>query len=119
MHERREYRRVRIKRKVGIVQSSGDVVHAWTFDLSLGGMQIRTEYSADVGAQFDAFMGLLDPFTGRHAIVAMRVQVIHILFDGTAGCYRIGMRFLEFKRGADVFERFLDSRLNSPLNSGE
>ncbi len=117
MDERRAHPRIRLRRKVGIHLSNDKMVYAWTFDLSLGGLQVLTEYSADPGDEFDIFMGVVDPETDRYVYVDVRVEIIHMLYDGTAGCFRVGMRFVRFRKEAvrEVYERFLESKMGTPL----
>lgn len=115
--ERRAHPRIRLKRKVGIYLSSGEVVNAWTYDLSLGGLQVLTDYSADPGDEFDLYLGVVDPANDRYLYLDMRVRIIHMLYDGTAGCFRIGMKIVGFRKEGDreVYERFLESKLGTPL----
>lgn len=109
--DRRTHPRFRLRRKVGIVQSDGEVVFAWSHDISMGGIQILTEYSADVGQQFDIYFGVTDPRTMQHAYVEVRTQVAHFVYDGPERSYRIGLQFLKFRgQSKELLVRFLQER---------
>ena len=103
-----------MRHKVGVLLSSGDVVYAWTYDLSLTGMQFLSEYSADVGDTLRLFMSVLDPKGDDYVALYFNVHVVHVVYDGTENCFRIGVDFAGFDGdGKETYERFLDGRIYS------
>ncbi len=113
MQDRREHQRVRQRRRIGIILSSGEVIYAWTYDISLGGVQILCEYGADIGDEFDVFLSLLDPESDTYRRIDTRVRISHLVYAGELGCYRIGMQFVHINgEGQDVIERYIEQRLS-------
>jgi hypothetical protein len=116
MDERRAAPRIRMRRKLGIVLSNGNVVHAWTRDLSMSGIQLLTEYSADEGDDFTLFMHLPQGDSEEYAYVEMRCRVVHLVYDGPDGCYRIGFHILGFRDGSKrVYQAFINAHLGTAL----
>ena len=114
MQERRAAPRIRMRHKVGVLLSSGDVVYAWTYDLSLTGMQFLSEYSADIGDMLSLFMSVLDPKGDDYVAIYFKVHVVHVVYDGAENCFRIGVDFAGFDGdGKETYERFLDGRIYS------
>lgn len=114
MQERRESPRIRLRMKVGILLSSGEVHFAWTYDISLGGLQFLSDYSADEGTRLRIFFSVLDLATDAYVRVVVQTRVAYQIYDGAAGCNRIGLEFLEFEgRGDELYRQFLDARLYS------
>lgn len=110
--DRRINERLHVKRKIGILQSDRSVVYAWTHDLSIGGMQVLTEYNADIGKEFNAFMSVYDESRRDQVIIEFRLQVRHVLYDGSCSCFRIGMQILSFRGDSrEYYERFIADRL--------
>lgn len=106
--ERRRHPRVLQRRKVGVILSSGKVVYLWTYEVSKNGLQLLSDASAEVGRELDIFFHVLDPQTDEYVRLDARTRVVHVLYDGTAGTFRIGMALLGFKGdGQAVFERSL------------
>lgn len=114
MQERRAAPRIKMRHKVGVLLSSGDVVYAWTYDLSLTGIQFLSEYSADVGDTLRLFMSVLDPKVDEYVAIYFNISVIHVVYDGAENCFRIGVDFAGFDGdGKEIYERFLDGRIYS------
>lgn len=112
MQERRASPRIRLRHRVGIRLSSGEVVYVWTYDLSLGGMQLLSDMSADAGAVLPVFFSVLDPQIDDFVQVSARVRVVRSVYDGAERCFRIGIEFLDFDGGGrEAYCRFVDSRL--------
>lgn len=108
MFERRKHPRVLQRRKVGVVLSSGEVIYLWTHEVSKKGIQLLSQANAEVGREFDIFFHVLDPQTDKYVRVDVRAKVIHVIYDGGEGGFRIGMALLRFKGdGQAVFERSL------------
>lgn len=106
--ERRSHPRIRHRRKVGIILSSGETVYVWSYDISQGGIQVLASYEADVGDIFNIFMQIPDGegFTR----VDVRARIAHVVYDGSQRCNRIGMQFVQFKGdGRAVYERHIKS----------
>jgi len=114
MLERRHSPRVRHRRRVGIRLASGEMVYAWTYDISAGGLQILSEYNADVGDEFDIAFNVFDYDHSEYCGVHMHVRIAHVVYVGNMGCYRIGMQFLGFGEGErELYEHFLDERIRA------
>ncbi|MFA5627587.1 MAG: PilZ domain-containing protein [Thiohalomonadaceae bacterium] len=112
MQERRTSPRIKIRFKIGVMLSSGGVHHVWSYDISLGGLQFLSDYSADVGSVLRIFFSVLDTATDEYIRVIARVRVAHQLYDGSAGCQRIGVMFDEFEGdGRNLYNQYLDSLL--------
>lgn len=93
--ERRESLRVPIDRRVGVVQSDGEVVYGRASDISMGGVSVKCRHAADIGQQFDVIMQLAG---GRHAKpFEARAKVVYVHFIGTEHLHRLGMQFVRFK----------------------
>jgi c-di-GMP-binding flagellar brake protein YcgR len=114
MQERRASPRIKSRQKVGVVLSSGDVHYVWTYDISLGGMQLLSDYSADSGDTLRVFFSALDTETDQYVRIYARIQVVRSVYDGSERCFRIGVEFVEFEgNGRSIYNRYLDSRLYS------
>lgn len=108
MSERREYPRIHRKRKVGFLLSDGSIEYLWTVNISRGGMQLHTEHLVDLGDQFNIRFGVFDSKTEEYALIAARIEVVHKVYDGSLGEFRIGVRFVSFDGdGEDIYTRHL------------
>lgn len=124
MLERREYPRIRRKRKVGFLLSDGSVEYLWTVDISRGGMQLHTEHMVDVGSRFNIVFGVYDYQRDSYVEVRAHAEIVHKVYDGSAGGFRIGTKFLSFAGdGEENYIRHLKELekrqwppVHSPLN---
>lgn len=108
MPERREYPRIRRKRKVAFLLSDGSVEYLWTTDISRGGMQLLTEHLVDLGDQFSIRLGVYDYTAEQYVTVSARIEVVHKVYDGSAGGFRVGVRFMSFDGdGEEIYARHL------------
>lgn len=108
MPERREYPRIRRKRKVGFLLSDGSVEYLWTMDISRGGMQLHTEHMVDVGDEFSIRFGVYDYTAEEYLTVGARIQIVHKVYDGSVGGFRVGVQFVSFNGdGEDIYARHL------------
>jgi len=108
MSERREYPRIRRKRKIGFLLSDGTIEYLWTMDISRGGMQLQTEHLVDLGDQFNVRFGVYDYRDEAYATIKARIEVVHKVYDGSAGGIRVGVQFLSFDgEGEDIYVRHL------------
>jgi hypothetical protein len=111
-HERRSHPRVKLRIKVGVLLSAGGVHYVWTYDISQGGLQFLSDYSADVGSQLRIFFGVNDAKTDEFVRIVARVRVAYQVYDGSAGCQRIGVEFVEFEGdGQAIYWSYLDDQL--------
>ncbi len=118
MFDRRAAPRVRQRRRVGIRLSSGEMVYTWTYDLSKGGLQIISEYSADKGDEFDIFFSVVDISSQTTVELEVHVRVVHVIYAGELNAYRIGLNFVRFvDDGKQTYERFIDARLHQLYKS--
>lgn len=100
--------------KVNVLLSSGEVLQVWSFDLSLGGMQLLSEYSADAGDTLPVFFNVLDPQTDEYVRISGKMRIVHVVYDGSERCFRIGVEFVSFEgEGKEIYRRFLDGRIYS------
>ncbi len=114
MQERRASPRIKIRHKVGVTLSSGEVLYVWTYDMSLGGMQLLSEYNADAGTMLKVFFSIIDAESDEFVQISAQVRVAHTLYDGSARCFRVGVEFTGFDGdGRSVYNRYLDSRVYS------
>lgn len=114
MQERRASPRIKIRHKVGVLLSNESVHYVWTYDISLGGMQLLSEYNADNGDMLRIFLNILDVETDEYVRIFARVRVAHTVYDGSERCFRIGTEFVDFEGdGRSIYNRHLDSRLYS------
>lgn len=114
MQERRASPRIRLRHRIGVKLSSGELVYVWTYDLSLGGMQLLSDMSADVGAVLSLVFSVRDPQLDDFVQVAARVRVVRAVYDGAEGAFRIGVEFKDFDGdGRGAYHRFVDNRLYS------
>lgn len=111
MHdERRGEPRVPIDRRVGIVQSDGEVVHARGTDISMGGLSVKCAHSADVGRSFDITI----QFNGgrRAKLFEARAKVIYVHYIGSEHLHRLGLQFIDFKgESRELLSSFVSERL--------
>lgn len=108
MPERREYPRIRRRRKVGFLLSDGSIEYLWTMDISRGGMQLHTEHLVDVGDRFNVVLGVYDYEAENYVTVRARLEIVHKVYDGSAGGFRIGCMFLSFEgEGEEAYVRHL------------
>ncbi len=106
--EHRGHPRIRRRRKIGLVLANGDVEYMWTMDLSQGGLQLHTEHVIDMGREFPVVIGLYDSRAEEYVTVRARMRVVHKVYDGEYGAFRIGMEFLSFERdGEEVYAHHL------------
>jgi len=114
MQERRASPRIKIRHKVGVMLSDESVHYVWTYDISLGGLQLLSEYNADTGDMLRIFLNILDVETDEYVRVFARVRVAHTVYDGSEHCFRIGAEFIDFEGdGRSIYNRHLDARLYS------
>ncbi len=112
MSEKRAAPRIKIHHKVGVRLSAGGIVYVTTSDLGVGGMQLLSEYPADVGDTLSVFFTVLDPQSDTFVAVDARVKVVHSVYDGAERCFRVGVEFSQFEgEGEAVYRRFFDARL--------
>jgi len=112
MDDRRLHLRLRQRRKFALRLSSGEILYLWTYDLSFGGVQVLSENPADTGVRFVAYLSVFDRSRDRYTWIEVEVKTIHVIYDGTAACYRIGFQFLNFKEeGQALLEQDLEERL--------
>ncbi|GAB6040224.1 PilZ domain-containing protein [Endothiovibrio diazotrophicus] len=110
MSERRAAPRVPIDRRVGIVQSDGEVVYGRASDLSMGGVSVKCRHSADVGRAFDIFFQLDHGVRARR--FEARAKVVYVHYIGNEHLHRLGMQFLEFKGDSrEILSQFVSDRL--------
>jgi c-di-GMP-binding flagellar brake protein YcgR len=77
-------------------------------DISRGGMQLHTEHLVDLGATFNTRFGVYDNRLEQYVTVGAKIEVVHKVYDGTAGGFRIGVRFVSFDgEGEDAYIRHL------------
>jgi len=108
MSERREYPRIRRRRKVGFLLSDGSIEYLWTMDISRGGMQLHTEHLVDLGDRFKVALGVYDYDRESYRTVHAQIEIVHKVYDGSAGGFRIGCMFLAFDGGdEEVYVRHL------------
>ena len=106
--ERREYPRIRRRRKIGLILSDGSVEYLWTLDLSRGGMQVHTEHMVDVGASFGLVIGIYDEPSEGYITLRGKVQVMHKVYDGSFNAFRLGLQILSFEGdGMDIYLRHI------------
>ncbi|MCK5639380.1 MAG: hypothetical protein KAJ19_01230 [Gammaproteobacteria bacterium] len=111
---RRGHIRIRIKHRVNVQLSSGEWVQLWSYDLSQAGIRVLSNFTADVGDEFDIFLNINNIQNDDYVRVDIRVKLIHVLYDSAEECFRIGMDFLSFKNnGQEIYERYFDSRLRA------
>ncbi len=105
--------------KVLLRLSSGQSVALRSVDISKQGMQLISEYDADTGDHFQLAFSL--PRIGEEGFENIQVQgqVMHVVYDGAAGAYRIGFRFETFKGdGRERMDAYLDQYLSMHLRRG-
>jgi c-di-GMP-binding flagellar brake protein YcgR len=111
---RRGNTRIRIKQRINVQLSSGEWVQLWSYDISQAGIQVLSNFTADVGDEFDVFLNILNAENDDYVRVDIRVKLIHVLYDSAEECFRIGMDFLNFKGdGQAIYEHYFDSRLRA------
>ena len=112
MTEKRAYPRLRLTRKVGVRLSSGEVVYLWSHDLSVAGLQLLSEYIAEMGDVLRLFLVLRRPGSHEHVRVDMSARVAHITYSGEHRCYRIGCAILEFQgNGRALYETWIEDQM--------
>jgi hypothetical protein len=112
MKERRIHPRLRLTRKVGVTLSSGEVIYLWSHDLSVHGIQVLSEYIADVGDVLRLFLVLPAQNSHEHMRVDISVRVAHVTYSGEHRRYRIGCEITEFQgSGRDLYETWIDNQL--------
>lgn len=106
MIERRDYPRIRRKRKVGFLLSDGTMEYLWTLDISRCGMRLHTQHLVDVGAQFSVMFGVYDYDLEDYTRVQALLEIVHKVYDSANGGFRLGGRFVQFEGdGEDVYHR--------------
>lgn len=112
MHDRRASPRLRMRHKVGVILSGGEVIYLWTYDLSQGGLQLLSEYGADVGDHLRIFMSFPAAEGDQFVQVRARVRIVHVIYDSGASAFRVGVQFEAFDAdGQADYERFLNDHL--------
>ena len=108
MEDRREHPRLRNKRKVGFVLADGSIEYLWTVDVSLGGMQVHTRHMVDEGSQFPVVMSIFHKPTEEFVPVRGRIEIVHKVYDGEYGSFRLGAMFVSFEgEGKSVYEQWI------------
>ena len=108
MQERREFPRIRNKRKVGLVLADGSIEYLWTVDVSRGGLQLHTEHIVDQGAQFPVVMSIFHKPTEEFVPVRARIEIVHKVYDGEFSEFRLGAMFVSFEgEGRAIYEQWV------------
>lgn len=77
-------------------------------DISRGGMQLHTEHLVDLGDTFNIRFGVYDSRPEQYVTVGARIEVVHKVYDGSVGGFRVGVRFVSFEGdGEDIYIRHL------------
>ncbi len=119
MQERRAFPRLPIRLKVMLRLSSGETIGLRSVDISKQGMQLLSDYDADVGDNFPLAFSL--PRVGDEGFehIQLMGEVMHVVYDGSFGGYRLGFRFKSFHRDSrERLEGCLDQYLNQHLRRG-
>lgn len=100
--QRRAEQRYLVRWKVIIVPEDahkGGNIHGRIHDLSLRGMAIHTDYNYFVTGPCKVLIALPPLYKGqREKIIEVSAHLIYNVLDGKAGSFRIGMRFIRFKK---------------------
>ena len=109
--DRRQYPRVSVNIRVGIIQSNGDIVYAKIKNISIGGLYILTEYTADIGKIFRIFFKVI--INSQPIKIEAQTQVIYVYYGEQSKVY-LGMKFIKFKDdGNTTLNQYVSSRLSS------
>jgi c-di-GMP-binding flagellar brake protein YcgR len=109
MQERRRYPRIKCRHKIGVKLSSEQVVKTWSCDVSLGGIQILTDYNADKGDIFQLQLKVPASNPDNSVAIECRGRVAYVALDSSASQYRIGFQIIGFKgNGEEHYRRFVD-----------
>ena len=108
MQDRREFPRLRNKRKVGFVLADGTIEYLWTVDVSRGGMQLHTEHVVDQGDQFPVVMNIFHKEREEFIPVRARIEIVHKVYDGEFSAFRLGAMFVSFEgEGKGIYEQWI------------
>jgi len=117
VNERRQLPRLRLRRKVWLQWAGGHIAELWTHDLSGAGLQVLSPVRADEGDEFNLLLKVPD-HDDTFVDVQARVQVVHCVYDSSAGQFRTGMRFLAFSgEGETLYRQYLDHQLHCRYES--
>ena len=107
--EQRKFPRVKTDVKVGILQSNGKMAYARIKNLSLGGIYVQAEYSADKGKKFQVEFSLSIKEKMYKVIAKCKVVYIHY---GSEEIVYLGMGFVKFKDdGKEKISEYIQTRL--------
>lgn len=110
LKERRRYKRVRRRQKLAVYLSDGNIEYLWTVDMSRGGLQAHTNHLVELGDRLRVSFAVFNPMDGRYVNVFAWVEVSHKIYDGEFHAFRIGLRFLEFRKNEDLFFQFIQEQ---------
>ncbi|THB68960.1 MAG: PilZ domain-containing protein [Gammaproteobacteria bacterium] len=115
--EKREHERVKLDRRIAIIQSDGSAVYAQAKDISMTGIAVICQYYCDIGQQFEIAFHI----SGSPNTTQFRAKVI-TRFMNFVGCnkYQIGMKFQEFKGDSEeMLKKYIKKRRLQPKYSSD
>ena len=119
MEERRRYPRIRFRHKIGVVLSSGQVVKTWSCDISMGGVQLLSDYIADIGDTFELLFKVPAVSDTDDFSLRCQARVAYMVLDSDTSRYRIGFEIITFDGdGESHYRRFIDQLLRTRYTSG-
>jgi len=108
--------RFRINMGVHVRLSSGTVVRTQGKNISIGGIYVEFEASADMGDEFDMMFDV--PFSDEFKRVFVKAKVTRSALIGGKDVYGIAFQFLSFaKQTKEVLEEYIDLREQQQVSS--
>lgn len=110
MYERRQYKRILVDRRVGIVQPNGAVLYGMGCDISKGGLAVKTDIKIEVGTVLQIFFNL--SFQDEVKRFVARCKIVYVGFVGDEDKFRLGMQFIEMgQEEQNMLNAFLAYRM--------
>ena len=119
--QRRADQRFRVRWKTGVVLGDGPsrkVIVMRTVDISLGGMAVLCNDKVPPADQYTVLV-VMPPLqsNAKETIVEIRGKIVYSVLDTSKDCFRLGVRFLEFKKdGHKLIKERLDKH-HVPVSS--
>ncbi|HRE17560.1 MAG TPA: PilZ domain-containing protein [Rhodocyclaceae bacterium] len=100
--QRRADPRFRVRWKAGVVNGEGaarKIIVMRTVDISLGGMAVLCHDKVPPAEQHTVLVVMPPLMSGtKEVIVEIRAKIVYSVLDTSKDCFRLGVRFLEFKK---------------------
>lgn len=99
--QRRSDQRFRVRWKTGVVVGEGQarkILVMRSHDISLGGMAVLSNDKVPPAESYTVLVVMPPLMSGtKETVIETRAKIVYSVLDTSKDCFRLGIRFLEFK----------------------